>query len=1362
MSDIAEVPFEPEDREDLTHPMPEGAGSSSSHPRSPLLRIPERLGRYEIKSLLGRGGMGAVYLGFDTQLGRQVAIKILPDETSRQPRARERFLREAQAAAALNHPGICTIHSIEEDGEILFLVLEYIQGRSFRALTVDGASGWPPEPAVAAGYILQIAEALAAAHDVGIIHRDIKSSNLMRTPTGRVKVLDFGLAKISGAAPLTGEGLHLGTPAYASPEQIRGEPIDVRTDLWSLGIVFYEILTGHLPFDGDNTAALVHALLSGDPQPVRQLRPGISAALARVVERLLVKNRERRMASALALIDELRPLAQAAPEEIETTSLKPSFKPFKPGTQGSGSRTHMETLLGTAERRTVTFLYMELASAVASDDPEDFQTALEQSREVCAKVVARHQGSMQPWTGNAAMAYFGYPEALEKAAALAVSAGLALAGVFGRGQAGFHFRAGVATSLTVADIGGVGAISGEGFELARTLAHRAGTNEVLIGETTKTHVAGHFELGQEEEMPIGGRQVRCWQVLHASTARSRFQLMPRAALTPLAGRDHELHLLLRQWQGAIEGHGHITLIGAEPGLGKSRLAYELKQNVARNPAAALIECFCGQQYANSALFPVVDCLERLWFESEVRAMQPGEKLRVIEGGLAELGFALPTTVPLFAQLLGVPAPQYPPLEITPERQRLLTLQALVNIVVERASRQPLLFVVEDLHWADPTTLEMLRMMVDQVPTVRLMALYTHRPEYAAEWLHRGHVSSIALDRLSRADSLALASCAARGEALDSGTMAQIVGNSDGVPLFLEELTKTVAESGAGSSSTGKMPVPGSLSDSFIARLDQLGAPRNVARMASVLGREFPQGLLAAVSELPEDELQRSLDRLVEAEVFYVRGSGRRRTYIFKHALLQNAAYDSLLKKARLALHQQVAELLVREFPEMAARQPEVVAGHFTEAGLGEQSIGYWHQAGMSALQRSAHLEALSHFERGLDVFRALSKDRSNPEQELLLLSGLGPALIATRGFGAAEVGEVYARAEALLPRDSSSALVLPTLWGVWVYNLVRSRLEHALKTTLRMIEAGRRMNENGLVLEGLWTAGNTLYWMGDLRAARRYLDEAEALYDPVRFGQHAYLFGQDSLVATLCYQSFVYCFLGFFDKAIAAGDRSIETARSLRHPFSIGWALTFRATLDCFLGDFRGARMLGDQAVEYCREQGYPFWISAGLAASGESLAKMGDKRYGLEQVWEGIGRLREGIAMTQAIGSRVIEPLFRGQLTEALLRAGESEAALAESEDAIRQAEEQGVRVSLLDLRRVRGLALLGVGRREEGEAAIRETIAASRAASCRYVELRAATDLAELTGETAALAQVYAGFSGDKSKAPVLGRAREILEKS
>lgn len=1282
--------------------------------------------------------MGAVYLGLDSQLDRQVAIKILPEETADDPAARERFLREARAAAALNHPSICAIYSIEQEKEVLFLVLEYVRGRTFRDLIVGGGADWPPKPAVAASYIHQVAEALAVAHETGIIHRDIKSSNLMLTAEQQVKVLDFGLAKVSGAAGLTENDFPLGTPAYASPEQLRGETVDARSDLWSLGVVFYEVLTGRLPFTGENFGTLMRAIVNDKPRSVSHLRPDVPGAIEQVIEVLLSKNPDRRYGSAHALAEAINPLAAKAPRA------GPGGARIAPD--------NLQILLGTTERRNVTFLHIELAAKASSEDPEDFQASLENAREICAKVVERHGGALQPWVGNTVVALFGYPEAREHAARLAVEAGLALSGSFGRGQLGFEEKAGIVSALAVVEAGGGDAIVSEGFELARALAGQAGPNEVLVAEAIEKQVEGRFEFGKSGDLRAGPRQLRFRQAVHASTARTRQLEIPSATFTPLAGRDQELQTLLRQWERAAQGEAHITLIGGEPGLGKSRLVHELKRHVANNPAAAMAECFCAPQSANSAFFPIVQVLERIWFESDIRAMTSGEKLRAIEGSLAELGFALPETVPLFAQLLGVPAPQYRTLEYTPERQRSLTLEALATVAIERASRQPFLFIVEDLQWADPSTLEVLRILAGRAPTVSLMAVYTHRPEYVAQWPIAGHVSTLSLARLARAESLALMTAAGRGAALDRATIEQIAENSEGVPLFLEELTKTVVEAGTKERRGGRLPVPGNLRDSFNARLDRLGASRNVVRMASVLGREFPQTLLAAVAGLSPQELQENLDRLVDAEVFFVRGSGERRTYIFKHALLQNVAYESLVKKGRGALHRQVAELLVNQFQELAERRPEVVARHYTEAGLGEQAIIFWHKAGMAALERSAYLEAISHFEEGLRVLKALPAERRGPEHEVLLLASLGPALIATRGFGAEEVGETFRRAEELLPKSASSPLVLPTLWGVWVYSLVRSRLDHALATAVRMIESGRRSNDDGMLLEGFWTAGNALFWKGDLKASRKHLEDAEALYDPTRFGHHAFRFGQDTLVATLCYQSFTYCFLGLYAEAAAAGDRAIEVARARRHPFSIAWALIFRAALSTFLADFSQALTCGNEAVEYCQKQAYPFWISAGLAYSGRALVELGDATKGIE-------RLMEGIAMSQAIGSRVIEPLLRGLLAEAMLLSGNGEAALAESEAAIRQAEEEGVGGTRFDLLRIRGLALAPLGRGAEAEASIRKCLEESRAASCRHIELRAATDLKEFTGEAAPLARLCAEFAESSREPPVLARARQVL---
>lgn len=717
--------------------------------------VPGNIGHYQFLSLLGHGGMGAVFLALDTRLNRQVAVKIMPEATGAE--ARQRFIREAQAAARLNHPGICGIHAIEEQGGRLFLVLEYIAGKSFRELADYPTEGWPPAPAMAAGYVLQIAEALVTAHAAGIVHRDIKSSNLMRTPEGRVKVLDFGLAKLSDSALITQDGVVVGTPAYLSPEQTRGDTLDSRTDLWSLGVVFYEMLTGCLPFMADNLGALTQAVLQQEPKPVRQLRPEIPSGIARIVEKLLAKDRAQRCPSARALIEELRPYTAGTMAAYETQM---AWSPVRKEYTSTA-----RLVLGTAERRPITFLSVEISGAVASEDPEDFDLAFEARRESCGKIIAGKEGYVSAWTGNTAVAYFGYPRAQEDAARLAVEAGLAVAQAFASGDSSFYVRVAAETSLAVAERSGSGSapsVSGEGFALARALLQQAAANELLIGAETRRLVEGRFEFGQTADILLPrGRTLRYSPVLNRSTARTRFEALPESALTSLQGRDQELQLMLSRWQQALEGHGQVTLLSGAAGLGKSRLVYETKRRVAQNPAAALIECFCATQYANTALHPIIEYFERFIFEQETRASSPAAKLRLLEALLTELGFRLSDTVPLLAPLLDITAEGYAALELTPERQRMLTLEVLASLLIERASRQPLLLIVEDLHWADPTTIELLGLVIDQAPTVSILAIFTHRPEYVSPW-QRSHVSPISLNRLSRTDSRAIATSVTRG------------------------------------------------------------------------------------------------------------------------------------------------------------------------------------------------------------------------------------------------------------------------------------------------------------------------------------------------------------------------------------------------------------------------------------------------------------------------------------------------------------------------------------------------------------------------------------------------------------------------
>ena len=1332
--------------DDRTHSSTDRPGISKDDPEKPM---PEQIGQYKLISLLGRGGMGAVYLAQDTRLERQVALKMLPEATELDPEARELLTREAHALASLNHPGICTIHGIEQSQERLFLIFEYIDGTTFRDLLALPAPGWPPRPGIAASYILQVAEALQAAHTAGVIHRDIKSANLMLTPDHRVKVLDFGGAQLSRNRQIEGGDILVGTPSYLSPEQARGEPLDNRTDLWSLGVVFYEILAAKTPFAAESFDGLRDAILNDEPRPLRQLRPEIAAPLVRIIHKLLRKDREQRYQSARALIQDLRPLAVPLTEEV-------GIPTYHSQVNATSVRTEMNTLVGTAERRAITFLSLELVSGQERAGKADTSADIDDARELCLQIIEGHEGSLESWDGKRAAAYFGYPRAREDAPHLAVSAALALAELFARPRSQYSIKIGVETSFVVAMLsptGAAGALSGEGFKMADQLSQSAGANEVLAGPRAQRLIEGRFELSAERQSEYPDDSSLVYRrVLYHSTARSRFETMAETTLTPLVGRQQELQFILSRWQTALEGQGNVALLAGEAGVGKSRLVYELKRIVAQNSSAALIECFCGPQYSSTALFPIIECFERLVFESDVRLMKPERKLRVLEGFLAQLGFTLPETVPLFSQLLGVPAPNYPRLELTPERQRTLTLEALLNIVVERASRQPLLFIVEDLHWADPSTLELLSLVVDQAPSVPLLALYTHRPECELNWPQRSYVSSIALDRLSRSDSLAVAAAATHGRKLSPGVLDEIVGNSDGVPLFLEEMAKTVADSGPASSSGGKLSVPVSLRDSFIGRLDQLGPARNVARMASVLGREFPRSLLEVVSGISPGDLRESLERLVEAEILQVRGVGDRRVYIFKHVLLQEAAYESLVPETRVALHASIASILIEHFPDLAARAPEVVARHLTEAGEAERAVSYWHRAGMAALERSAYPEALSFFRQGLKVLNTLPTAQRHPAQELLLVVSQGPALLATLGFGASEVGASYGRAEQLLGEAGHTSLTLPTLWGVWVYSLVRSELDRALGMAQQMIATAEQVGDERMLVEGLWTAGNTSYWRGDLAAARQQLERAEALYDADRFREHAFRFGQDPLVATLCYLSFVYCFSGLFSEAVRAGDRSVELARRLKHPFSIGWALNFRAMLAYFLGDYPRAQEWAQMGGDYCKKQAYPFWISTALSVSGRSLAEAG-------QSSAGIPLIEEAVALTQAIGSRVVEPLYRGLLAEARFLAGDVQAGLAEVEEALRLSEERGVGISRFDLTRLRaqGWALSG----RDGEAAdlLRKVIVDSHGAGCRLVELRASTDLALLLRDRRPLAEICGSFPLSDAEPPVLLRARAAL---
>jgi predicted ATPase len=671
-------------------------------------------------------------------------------------------------------------------------------------------------------------------------------------------------------------------------------------------------------------------------------------------------------------------------------------------------------------------------------------------------------------------------------------------------------RIGVHTGLVVVgEMGGEGRYEnlalGEVPNLAARLQGLASSNTLVISDTTSRLVQGYFAcqgLGAQTLRGVA-EPVDVYRVLQDSGARGRLDVAVTRGLTPLVGREAEVTLLRERWDQAKAGHGHVVLLSGEGGIGKSRLVQMLKDHVAHEPHVRW-ECRSAEYYQNTALFPLVELFQRLWrFDAQET---PDTKLAKLEPALSQYRLPLAETVPLFAPLLALPVPEhrYPSLNLSPQRQRQKTLETLVAILFELAERQPVLFMVEDLHWTDPTTLELLNLVIDQTPTASLLLLLTCRPSFQPAWHHRSYITEMTLSHLSHAQVEQIVHGMTAGRTLPPEVLQQIMAKTDGVPLFVEEITKAILESGqltavdgcyafTGSGST--FAIPATLQDSLMARLDRLVTAKAVAQYAAVIGRQFPYELLQAVSQLDEAMLQHELGRLVEAEIVYQRGVPPQAMYTFKHALIQDAAYQSLLRSTRQQYHQRIAQVLVSQFPETTETQPELLAQHYTEAGLNTQAIPYWQRAGQRAIARSAYVEAMAHLTTGLDVLRTLPETPERTQQELIVQITLGLALNATRTWAAPEVECAYARARALCQQIGETPQLFSVLYGLWLYYEVRADLRTALELGEQCLKLAQSVHDPARILVAHFALGITLFWRGQLVLARDHLEQGIALYD---------------------------------------------------------------------------------------------------------------------------------------------------------------------------------------------------------------------------------------------------------------------------
>ena len=819
----------------------------------------------------------------------------------------------------------------------------------------------------------------------------------------------------------------------------------------------------------------------------------------------------------------------------------------------------------TAERRQVTVMFSDLVGSTALSarmDPEDLREVISAYQKCVADTVQRFGGFVAKYMGDGVLIYFGYPQAHEDDAERAVRAGLGLVNAVNglKTYAPLQTRVGIATGLVVVgDLIGSGAsqeqaIVGETPNLAARLQGVAEPNSVVIAESTRKLVGNLFDLedlGAQDLKGITG-PVRASAVLRASSAEGRFEAMHSTGLTDLVGREEELDLLLRRWSKAKTAEGQVVLLSGEAGIGKSRLTAALLERLAKEPHTRL-RYFCSPQHTDSALYPIISQMERAaGFTHEETDLTKLDKLDAL--------LALTTArqdAALFAEMLSLPSDgRYPRLDLTAQQRRQKTLEALTRQLEALSRSNPVLMIFEDVHWLDPTSLEVLGRTVDRLKTLGVLLTITYRPEFEPPWVGRPYVTALNLNRLGEREIAAMIDLVTGNKALPESTRQDIIERTDGIPLFVEEMTKAVLEAeaeGAAESAVATIPspsigVPASLHASLTARLDRLGPAKEIAQIGAAVGREFSHALLQAVVRKPEAEIQSALDRLVTTGLLFRQGMPPHASYLFKHALVQDAAYGTLLRNRRQQLHARIAATLEEQFPEIVETQPELMARHCAEAGLVGKAVGYWTLAGEWAVKRDANAEATRHFRRALELLEKQPETPERSEAELKVLTKLGPAIHSIRGFGAPEVETAYLRARELCEQLGKPVELFQALWGLWVNRVGREQWDMARPIADELLTFAQRLGDRALLLEAHHAMCPTTLWVGEAQEARTHGEQGMALYDRKQHQSLAFLFGNhDPGVCCTMHSAMALWFLGYSQKAVERSRTGIAMARELSH-----------------------------------------------------------------------------------------------------------------------------------------------------------------------------------------------------------------------
>ena len=901
-------------------------------------------------------------------------------------------------------------------------------------------------------------------------------------------------------------------------------------------------------------------------------------------------------------------------------------------------------------------------------DPEDLRDVIAIYQRCVEETVRRFDGFIAKFLGDGVLVYFGYPEAHEDDPEQAVRAGLELvAGVKGlQTPEPLEARVGIATGLVVVgDMIGSGAsqeqaIVGKTPNLAARLQGIAAPNTVVIADSTRKLLGNLFELedlGGKDLKGIEGPE-RVWAVLKANPVDSRFDAFHTTGVTELVGRQEELELLLRRWTKAVTGEGQVVLLSGEPGIGKSRLTAALLERLSTEQHTRL-RYFCSPQHTDSALYPIITQMERAaGFAHDDTAQAKLEKL----DALLSQSYTPPQDRALFAELLSLRSDGlYPKLDLTPQQRRQRTFEALTTQIVSLAEQRPVLMIFEDIHWIDPTSLEALGRGIDRIKSVGVLLIITHRAEFEPPWLGRPYVTALSLNRLGKREIAALIDHVAGNHALHETMRQDIVERTDGIPLFVEEMTRAVLEAEsegedrrtAAAAPSAVVAVPASLHASLMARLDRLGPAKEVAQAGAAIGREFSHALLATAMRKPEAAVNLALDRLVAAGLLFRQGVAPHATYLFKHALVQDAAYGTLLREPRRALHARIAETLESQFAEIAESQPELLARHCTEAGLIEKAALLWGKAGQRSLARSALVEAVEQLTRALDQIATLPATPTLRREQIRLQVALIAPLFHVKGYSAPEAKGAVERAHLLIQqakvgdRPEDPLPLFLVLHGFWAANLVAFNGDVVRELATQFLALAEKQRTTAPLLVAHRIMGTSLLCTGDIVGARAHLDQAIALYDPAEHRPLATQFSEDQRMASLCWRSHALWALGYPEDALADADQALGDAREIGQAATLMFALTFTSLVHIQCGDYAKASAQADELVTLAEAKGAAQWKSLGIAVKGGALALTG-------KASDAVQMMTSAKVTAQSTGATLLMPTFLSSVASACAELGQ------------------------------------------------------------------------------------------------------------